>query len=253
MKKTAKSLLAVIIVLSLVFSFALPYCFADSNVSDVVLDIAKAISPVDGLKYGYGSSGEGVRANQKMLCSLGYLGSADGVFGDNTYGAICKFQRDVDLNVTGVLDNPTQIALVLSSEDTEIRETNEKTVVLVCDNYAAIKWKDGKCYVGLIDSNNNLIEGTYVYENGDYYAGRFSNNERNGQGTAHFTNGDVYSGNWSNDKMNGYGTYYFGGMDSMEKYEGNWKENKMSGNGTYTLSNGSKVTGTWENNAHKSW
>lgn len=60
-----------------------------------------------------GSKGNSVKTMQKRLIELHYLknGSADGVFGKNTKTAIERFQSTNGLQVTGIADDATQIAL----------------------------------------------------------------------------------------------------------------------------------------------
>lgn len=59
-----------------------------------------------------GSKGDAVVKLQKQLIGLGYLtGSADGVYGKGTAGAVEKFQKAEGLAVTGEADSRTQAAL----------------------------------------------------------------------------------------------------------------------------------------------
>jgi general secretion pathway protein A len=55
---------------------------------------------------------EGVKALEEALLSLGYLkGRADDFFGPETYRALQAFQAEWGLQVTGLLDRPTTVAL----------------------------------------------------------------------------------------------------------------------------------------------
>lgn len=55
-----------------------------------------------------GSKGEEVKALQQRLIELNYLsGSADGDYGNKTKAAVELFQKEVDLNVTGIADHDT--------------------------------------------------------------------------------------------------------------------------------------------------
>lgn len=52
-----------------------------------------------------GSKGDAVKALQERLNELGYsVGTVDGDFGGKTHNAVCDFQRDNDLEATGVVD-----------------------------------------------------------------------------------------------------------------------------------------------------
>ena len=163
-----------------------------------------------------------------------------------------SFQREAGLNVTDIANVATQFLLTVKSPYASITETT-KSVIISSNNYAIILWNDGTIYIGLIYTNNQMREGTYIYQDNIYYAGEFQNNIRSGKGIAHYANGDIYDGQWDNDMMNGQGIYYFGGANATEKYSGHWGNNTMDGAGTYTLSNGSQVTGSWKNNKHISW
>lgn len=58
-----------------------------------------------------GSSGTDVRDMQRKLIALGYsCGSAgaDGVFGQGTYDAVCRFQRTYGLSVDGIIGPATR-------------------------------------------------------------------------------------------------------------------------------------------------
>ena len=58
-----------------------------------------------------GSSGTDVKNMQKKLIALGYsCGSsgADGIFGQGTYNAVCKFQKANGLSVDGIIGPATR-------------------------------------------------------------------------------------------------------------------------------------------------
>ena len=63
----------------------------------------------------YGESSDRVKAMQKRLVELGYLASADGVFGDKTLAAVKAFQRAAKLTVDGIVGERTLQALNSSS------------------------------------------------------------------------------------------------------------------------------------------
>lgn len=61
-----------------------------------------------------GDAGQAVKAMQEKLISLGYSCGeygADGVFGDDTYNAVCKFQREHNLGDDGIAGNLTLTAI----------------------------------------------------------------------------------------------------------------------------------------------
>lgn len=58
-----------------------------------------------------GASGEAVRTVQKRLVELGYLKSADGIFGEKTQKAVKAFQKAAGLTVDGLVGNATKKAL----------------------------------------------------------------------------------------------------------------------------------------------
>lgn len=63
----------------------------------------------------WGMSGENVRKVQQKLIQYGYMsGTADGVYGQQTYNAVVLFQRRNGLTVDGVVGNATLAALGLN-------------------------------------------------------------------------------------------------------------------------------------------
>ena len=58
-----------------------------------------------------GATGEAVRSMQKRLVELGYLKSADGVFGEKTAAAVKTFQKAAGLTADGLVGNATLNAL----------------------------------------------------------------------------------------------------------------------------------------------
>ena len=65
-----------------------------------------------------GSRGDDVREIQEKLITLGYLdGKADGIFGPKTEGAVLAYQKDRNLDETGMVGTGTSIALAQDTED----------------------------------------------------------------------------------------------------------------------------------------
>ena len=58
-----------------------------------------------------GATGEAVRSMQKRLVELGYLKSADGVFGEKTAAAVKRFQKAAGLTADGIVGNATLKAM----------------------------------------------------------------------------------------------------------------------------------------------
>ena len=58
-----------------------------------------------------GATGEAVRSMQKRLVELGYLKSADGVFGEKTAAAVKRFQKAAGLTADGIVGNATLNAM----------------------------------------------------------------------------------------------------------------------------------------------
>lgn len=94
----------------------------------------------------YGSSGSSVKKMQKRLAELGYpVGSADGVFGDNTLYALNLFQGDVGYTERKYANSSTQEKLYAKSAPTY-------------DAFRGLKKNDSGIRV--------LILQTYLYING---------------------------------------------------------------------------------------
>lgn len=63
----------------------------------------------------YGDKGDAVRAMQKRLVELGYLTSADGIYGTKTYNAVVAFQKRNSLTADGIAGKMTLNRLNSSS------------------------------------------------------------------------------------------------------------------------------------------
>jgi peptidoglycan hydrolase-like protein with peptidoglycan-binding domain len=88
-----------------------------------------AATPADsnslvGLKVG--ARGEGVKRLQQILLGVGYsaIGSADGIFGTRTAGALSAFQRSQGFSATGVVDDATAAVLETVSGTHDPAATN---------------------------------------------------------------------------------------------------------------------------------
>lgn len=212
-----------------------------------------ALTGMHGFEYTQGSRGDATRYIQQMLIDQGYLaaGQADGVYGPKTETAVKAFQEANGLDVSGIVDLPTQFKLAeLESGFTQVEGQSYEYAGL--NRYGVYRF-DGGVYIGLVKSDRSYQEGTLYYEDGTTYAGPFKNNQRSGKGEAWYPNGDYYVGNWQNDKMNGKGIYHFGSVNSTEQYDGEWVDGQMSGKGVYTMADGTTIKGKWENNQQVGW
>lgn len=59
----------------------------------------------------HGSTGSNVRALQQALVNAGYDISVDGIFGDDTYNAVCDLQSNNGLSADGIVGPDTWSAL----------------------------------------------------------------------------------------------------------------------------------------------
>ncbi len=59
----------------------------------------------------HGATGSNVRALQQALVNAGYDISVDGIFGDDTYNAVCDLQSNNDLSADGIVGPDTWSAL----------------------------------------------------------------------------------------------------------------------------------------------
>jgi len=85
---------------------------------------------------GQGAGGDLVIAAQKELIDLGFLeGTADGVYGSGTAGAVSAFQQENGLPATGVLDAITYLYLDEQAQDREPMETPYPPVYTVEDKF----------------------------------------------------------------------------------------------------------------------
>lgn len=210
------------------------------------------LSEIIGTEYASGSKGEEVKSIQKALIDLEYLpaGEADGQFGKKTAAAVSAYQKEKGIQINGKANIVTQYLLM---KDVGLWKETSENILYGYDDFGLLLMNVGSFYLGSMENEHAYVKGTYYYPDGIYYAGEFEDNLRNGQGKSYFPNGDCYSGEWKNDVMEGKGIYHFGSEDSIERYDGNWENGTMTGEGTYYQADGSKITGTWKNNAHAGW
>ncbi|MBE5800996.1 MAG: spore cortex-lytic enzyme [Clostridiales bacterium] len=81
----------------------------------VLFSLFLMVVKADAAVVAWGSKGEQVRLVQEKLRQYGYMnGTADGVFGKETYDAVVWFQRKNGLRVDGVVGEKTAAALGIS-------------------------------------------------------------------------------------------------------------------------------------------
>jgi len=84
-----------------------------------------------------GSRGDDVVQVQQALNSKGYwCGTADGIFGPNTYSAVIRFQRETGLDIDGIVGPQTKKALGLEySPPAYTPSRGARTLTLVATGY----------------------------------------------------------------------------------------------------------------------
>lgn len=97
----------------------------------------------------YGQSGENVKKLQKALNALGYnAGNVDGVFGDNTYAAVRRFQSASGISVDGIVGVATKAKFAARGYRTGTTSATEGWHEIFEDGYNSelIFSKDGSTY-----------------------------------------------------------------------------------------------------------
>jgi len=99
----------------------------DTTLASLGVYIPRTLEAAYEVHYvGWGSSGNVVRIVQERLQALGYYtGAVDGVFGQQTYNAVARFQESQGLVVDGIAGNRTLEQLGISSLAAENLETYE--------------------------------------------------------------------------------------------------------------------------------
>ncbi|KYG30550.1 peptidoglycan-binding domain-containing protein [Alkalihalobacillus trypoxylicola] len=88
------------------------------NNNSGVVEASTEVTPFEG-PFGLGEQGAIVERTQEDLNRLGYETDVDGIFGPDTEKQIMKFQEDLSLEVTGIVDVETSQALTYSIEEPE--------------------------------------------------------------------------------------------------------------------------------------
>lgn len=108
--------------------------FLVASLAFVLADDVQASQPV--LKWG--SKGEAVKTLQQTLNNKGYwCGTVDGIFGNKTYNAVIKFQKDAGIKVDGIVGPQTWSALGKSSNTnyTQPSRGTARTLTVVATGY----------------------------------------------------------------------------------------------------------------------
>ena len=110
-------------------------CFLAALV--LALSCLASASALSSSTLSMGSRGEEVRKLQQALIDLGYLkGKADGIFGKQTYQAVCNFQTAKKLTVDGLAGKKTQSVLYDASSSAKADST-AKTDTSAASNTSA--------------------------------------------------------------------------------------------------------------------
>lgn len=104
-------------------------------------------------QFGDINSPQNIRAIQNALRRLGYNISVDGIFGDQTRGAVLDFQRANNLTPTGVVDNITANAIFARVQGVDIPFSSDGTRGRFCTD---LNNRNEICaYVVLIPGDNS--------------------------------------------------------------------------------------------------
>ncbi len=122
----------------------------------LVVSIALAVEYPEGtLHRGITGYKEEIECLQYQLFYAGYLGDdiseVDGIFGKKTEAAVKEFQRDHDLEVTGIVDPDTQMLLEQEWENSMEPQDADPGLFCATNHYA-----DGTVYVVLCQRHIDL-------------------------------------------------------------------------------------------------
>ena len=102
----------------------------------------------------YGSQGEDVTRIQKQLSALGYYtGKLSGNFLDGTRAAVTRFQKDYELEETGVVDGETEALLMSAEYRTLGQGSSGEDVKRIQEHLATLDYYSGKI-------SGNYLDGT---------------------------------------------------------------------------------------------
>lgn len=195
-----------------------------------------------------------VRLVQQLLSDKGYpVGKVDGKFGNQTKGAIQRYQTDWQIPVTGQVTNELVARLERKHPDTKERmQKVENADCQVWNSYpqaresirlencissgpfngtGKVVWRwlekgdwQSAMYEGGLVSGKLHGYGALNYPDGHVYQGQFQNGIRHGQGVQEWVRGNRYEGEWQDGLPHGQGTYF----RDEEVYAGTWQKGCFS-------------------------
>ena len=135
-------------------------CFLAALV--LVLSCLASASALSSSTLSIGSRGEEVRKLQQALIDLGYLkGKADGIFGKQTYQAVCNFQTARKLTVDGLAGKKTQSVLYDAASSAKAASTEKTDTSAASDTSSSSAASTSSASSGSV-SSGNLFSGNYA-------------------------------------------------------------------------------------------
>ena len=192
LKKTCKRFLATVLSMAMLlvgFAVMPSEVFGDSVAVTAYADVATNQT------LRKGSRGTAVKQLQQSLYTLGYnCGTPDGIYGNNTYNAVRRFQSNNGLTVDGIAGYKTLTTINNKLHSRSVKLNKQKLL-----NYAATYWNKRNYNYNYYNNNNcaNFVSQCLVA------AGMPTNNTFK-NGTAAF----VYVPNLKNYLMNTYNVKY---------------------------------------------
>ena len=217
MKNFYRLILAIVLLITLTSSFALPPC-QGSNTS-------KWNNCFGSWTWEAGSKYTGDYQNGKRSGQGTYVWSN----GDRYVGDFV----DNGLNGQGTYTWPNGDIYVGDFKD------NERT------GQGTFTWPNGDKYAGGYIDGKRTGRGTFTWPNGDKYVGDFKDSKRTGQGTFTFADGNKYAGEYKDGIRSGQGVFIFA---SGKKYVGEFANGDFNGRGImYDPAGKISESGIWNN------
>lgn len=72
-------------------------------------------------------------------------------------------------------------------------------------NEIKINWPNGDSFIGIVEADNSLYKGTYIWAHGEKYTGGFDNGQMDGYGKYFWMDGSIYEGEWNKGAIDGWG------------------------------------------------
>ena len=135
-------------------------CFLAALV--LALSCLASASALSSSTLSIGSRGEEVRKLQQALIDLGYLqGKADGIFGKQTYQAVCNFQTARKLTVDGLAGKKTQSVLYDAASSAKADSTEKTDTSAASSTSSSSAASTSSASSGSV-SSGNLFSGNYA-------------------------------------------------------------------------------------------